>query len=165
MSIDFDFLSFFGFILTQIFVPVYVFRMNAAMTEYHRKNLPDIYGAVWLPRRQVKNNYVDWQATSQLLFLTASQELMCLIGDDDDTVLGASASYFNEQSHHALANTPFSQLMAKQQQQRQINQLTSGATSGLLNKSSTKEVSGRCMGFYWRERGVEPGSVVYLRIN
>lgn len=100
-----------------------------------------------MPRKVQRNNYSDWQAASQLVFLTRQQELMCFVSDADEEVLGASMAHLQSyQSSH----TPFGAFMvASQQNQRagkfQQAPLMNGSAGGalLLKKSTAKEVSER----------------------
>lgn len=107
--------------------------------------MPNIFGAIWVPRKVQRSKYSDWQATSQLIFLTERQELMCFVSDADEEVLGASMAHL--QGYQSLPQTPFSAMMAKQQQQHQnqrqqgVAMMNGSAGALLMKKSSAKEVS------------------------
>lgn len=121
---------------------VFIFPPNCPISVYGRKNIPDIYDAVWVPRKVPRNNYSDWQATSQLIFLTKQQELMCFVSDADEEILGASMAHL--QGLQALPQTPFGAMLAQQQKAGHSQQgtLMNGSVGALLLKKSTaKEVS------------------------
>lgn len=106
--------------------------------------MPDVQAAIWVPRKVQRTNYSDWQASSQLIFLTKSQELMCFVSDADEEVLGASMAHL--QSYQSLPQTPFGAMLVKQQQQHsgrnQQGTLMNGSGGALLSrKSGAKEVS------------------------
>lgn len=92
---------------------LFIFHPNPAMTIHHQKNMPGIYGAVWSPRDNPRDQSVrvNWQAMSQLLFLTHDQEICCLKlpGDDDYS----NAAPFMEISNGFTTNTPFAAMIAQ----------------------------------------------------
>lgn len=92
---------------------LFIFHPSPAMTIHHQKNMPGIYGAIWSPRDSPKAQTVNvnWQATSQLLFLTRSQEICCLKlpGEEDY----GDAAPFMEVSNGFTTNTPFAALIAQ----------------------------------------------------
>lgn len=95
-----------------------------------------------MPRKVQRTNYSDWQASSQLIFLTKQQELMCFVSDADEEVLGASMAHL--QGYQSMAQTPFGAMLQKQslRQQQQHGVGMNGQGGALLmKKSSAKEVS------------------------
>ena len=84
-----------------------------ARTIHHQKNMPNIYGAIWVPRENPTKQFIDvnWQATSQLLFLNHKQEVCCLKmpGDEDD----GNIAPFMEISNSFTTNTPFAAMIAQ----------------------------------------------------
>lgn len=131
---------------------MFVFPPNCPIPVYGRKKMPNVYGAIWVPRKVQRTNYSDWQAGSQLVFLTEDQELMCFVSDVDEDVLGASMAHL--QGYQSLPQTPFGAMWAKQQiMQQQQGTLMNGGGALLLKKSSAKEVSGANYCVLWRDAG------------
>lgn len=101
--------------------------------------MPSTYGAIWVPRKVQRSNYSDWQANSQLVFLTKQQELLCFVSDADEEALGGSMNHFL-QSYQS--QTPFGSMLARQRQVGQQTKAMNGTGGALLLKKSTaKEVS------------------------
>lgn len=92
---------------------LFVFHPSPAITIHHQKNIPEIYGAVWVPREvpKAQSVNVNWQAASQLLFLNDNQEICSfkLPGDDDY----GNAAPFMEMSNGFTSNTPFAAMIAQ----------------------------------------------------
>lgn len=95
---------------------MYVFLPNVPYTLYQRKNLPAIHGAAWIPRRYPKSHTLnlDWQARSQLYFLSTNQEILQLVSDADVESLSASAAYLQQGAVAPTVYTPFGAMVAKQ---------------------------------------------------
>lgn len=102
--------------------------------------MPGTYGAIWVPRKVQRSNYSDWQANSQLVFLTKQQELLCFVSDVDEEVLGGSMNHFL-QSYQS--QTPFGSMLAMQRHQggQQTKAMNGAGGPLLLKKSTAKEVS------------------------
>lgn len=122
---------------------LYIFLPNIPMPLYHRKNLPPVFGAAWIPRRFPKSQSlsVDWQAVSQLYFLNHNQELLHLVSDSDEESLGPVV-YMNDVIGNGLPNTPFAAMLAKQHAGSGVQ---AGATNnagriGVAGKNSIKEI-------------------------
>lgn len=70
---------------------LFVIHPSPTMTVFQQKNLPDIYDAIWVPRDNPRTQTVavNWQAISQLLFLTQRQEI-CVLSmqsfEDDEII-------------------------------------------------------------------------------
>lgn len=96
------------------FNELFIFNLSPYLVLHRQKNIPDIYGAIWIPREfpKQKSLSVNWQAKSQLFFLNHNQELckMKLPDDDDYDASAAVMEITNEFSN----NTPFAAIMAKQ---------------------------------------------------
>lgn len=93
---------------------LFIFNPSPAMTLHSQMNIPEIYGAIWVPRATPKAQTlnVNWQATSQLLFLTKSQEVCCFkLPYDDDYGHGATLTYL---SNGFKSHTPFAAMMAQE---------------------------------------------------
>uniref|UniRef100_A0A182ILP5 WD repeat-containing protein 75 second beta-propeller domain-containing protein n=1 Tax=Anopheles atroparvus TaxID=41427 RepID=A0A182ILP5_ANOAO len=132
---------------------LYVFLPNIPMPLYHRINMPKVFGAVWVPRRYPSSQSfnVDWQATSQLFFLNAKQELQQLVSDNDEELLGPVDSddeetlVANEYLHDMSVGfkTPFAAMLAKQaigsKLQRSAEQ-RSGISIGFERKSVLRDI-------------------------
>lgn len=122
---------------------VYIFFPNTPIPLYHRRDLPNIYDAVWIPRQDPKATSLslDWQANSQLFFLTDKQELVSLVSRNDDDSLTPMVTFLSE-ANTVNNYTPFGAMIAKQMQQK----VRSGAGNsalpiGILGKSNVNEVS------------------------
>jgi NET1-associated nuclear protein 1 (U3 small nucleolar RNA-associated protein 17) len=94
---------------------LYVIQPSPAMTIFHRKNLPDIHGAIWVPHDKPRPQAVavNWQAISKLLFLTEYQEICALSAnaqEEDDDVI--EIPYF-EEINQFTASTPFAAMISK----------------------------------------------------
>lgn len=108
---------------------LFVFHPSPALTIHHQKNIPDIYDAVWLPREvpKAQSVNVNWQATSQLLFLNKHQEICSFISPGDD-------DYSNnvpvmEFTNGFTSNTPFAAMIAQK-----INDETVKDASGMTKR-------------------------------
>lgn len=92
---------------------LFVFHPSPALTIHHQKNIPDIYSAIWVPLETPKAQSVNvnWQATSQLLFLNSKQEICSfkMPGDDDY----GNAAPFMDMSNGFTTNTPFAAMIAQ----------------------------------------------------
>uniref|UniRef100_A0A1Q3EX18 WD repeat-containing protein 75 second beta-propeller domain-containing protein n=1 Tax=Culex tarsalis TaxID=7177 RepID=A0A1Q3EX18_CULTA len=122
---------------------LFVFLPNIPMPLYHRKNLPAVYGAAWIPRRYPKSQSlnVDWQAISQLYFLNRNQELLHLVSDSDEESLGPVV-YMNEAMAGGLPNTPFAAMLAKQSTTSAANGGERVGVIGVAGKSGIREIVG-----------------------
>lgn len=117
-------------------------------TLYQRKNMPAIHGAAWIPRRYPKTQTLnlDWQATSQLYFLSTAQEILQLVTDSDVESLSSCAGYLQD-GQAPVAYTPFGAMIAKQihnaTSKAAANRLPAGTMAmGRNGKSTVKEVRG-----------------------
>lgn len=123
---------------------MFVFPPNCPIPVYSRTSMPPIYGAIWVPRNWPRSNYSDWQASSQLMFLTKQQELMCFVSDTDEEVLGKTMAHMQGSHPLSITQKPFGSVMSRHgkgaySQTPLVN--GSGGGSWLLKKSSVKEVS------------------------
>lgn len=114
---------------------LFVFHPSPALTIHHQKKIPDVYGAIWVlrenPRHQSIN--VNWQATSQLLFLNDRQEICRLqVPGDEET---SSTSPFMEIKNAFAVNTPFSAMIA-QKTTDEVSMNSGEMMKGLLYGSS-----------------------------
>lgn len=95
------------------FNELFIVHPTPALTIHHQKNLPDIYGAIWVPREnpRIQSVTVNWQAKSQLLFLTENQEICCLKlpGEEDY----GNIAPFMDFTNGFTANTPFAAMIAQ----------------------------------------------------
>ena len=93
---------------------LFIFHPSPVLTIHHQKKMPNVYGAIWVaretPRKQSIN--VNWQAASQLLFLTEHQEVCALQtpGDDDFANI---AAFMEITSNVTTINTPFAAMIAQ----------------------------------------------------
>lgn len=122
---------------------MYIFQPNVPMPLYHQKNLPNVYGAVWIPRRFSKQTSLnlDWQSISQLYFLSENQELLYLAADDDIDGIATSVAL---PSDNPQPVTPFGSILHKQLSGNILqNQFGSDSFSsfGLTQNLAVKEVS------------------------
>lgn len=95
------------------FNELFIFNLWPYLMLHRQKNIPDIYGAIWIPREfpKQKSLNVNWQAKSQLFFLNHNQELCKMkLPDDDD--YDASTPHM-EITNELINSTPFAALMAK----------------------------------------------------
>lgn len=92
---------------------LFIVHPSPARTIQHQKNLSNIYGSIWIPRENPKEQFVDvnWQATSQLLFLNHKQEICCLENPGEEE--NGNATPFMEFTNGFTSNTPFSAMIAQ----------------------------------------------------
>ncbi|XP_061398990.1 WD repeat-containing protein 75 [Musca vetustissima] len=59
---------------------LHIFQPNVPLPIYQRRNMPQLYGMAWIPRRYPKQRSLnlDWQAQSTLYFLTEDQKIIYL---------------------------------------------------------------------------------------
>lgn len=92
---------------------LFIIHPNPVLTIHQQKNVPDIYGAIWVPRDnpRVQSVNVNWQAKSQLIFLNHRQEVCCfkIPGDEEFE----NAAPFMELSNDFTTNTPFAAMIAQ----------------------------------------------------
>ena len=92
---------------------LFILHPNPALTIHHQRNVPEIYGAIWVPREvpRAQSVNVNWQATSQLLILTHQQKVCTfkIPGDDDY----GNAVPFLEVSNGFATSTPFAAIIAQ----------------------------------------------------
>lgn len=92
---------------------LFVFHPSPALTIHHQKNIPDVYGAIWVPLENPKSQTVNvnWQATSQLMFLNNKQEICSfkMPGDEDY----GNAAPFMDMTNGYTTNTPFAAMIAQ----------------------------------------------------
>uniref|UniRef100_A0A1B0DFN8 WD repeat-containing protein 75 second beta-propeller domain-containing protein n=1 Tax=Phlebotomus papatasi TaxID=29031 RepID=A0A1B0DFN8_PHLPP len=122
---------------------LYIFFPNTPIPLYHRRDLPNIYDAVWIPRQDPKATSLslDWQANSQLFFLTDKQELVSLVSRNDDDGLTPMVTFLSE-ANTVNNYTPFGAMIAKQMQQKVRSGTGNTALPiGILGKSNVNEVS------------------------
>lgn len=94
-----------------------------------------------MPRRYPKSSSVtiDWQATSQLFFLSAKQELLYLSASAEDDEVMSAASLGDLQKVNSF--TPFGAMIAKQVQNATAKSTANNSLSiGVPGKSSVQEV-------------------------
>lgn len=113
-----------------------MFHPNAPLPVYSRANLPDIFGFCWVPKLHPKarSTMTDWQARSQLYFLSTKQEMLTLINEKDkSTEETATIHGIPEQN-----KTPFGALIAE----RIINSVSyeKSKSANSYPQSNTKEV-------------------------
>ena len=121
---------------------LFVFLPNIPMPLYHRKSMPNIHGAAWVPRRYPKpcSLVLDWQASSQLYFLGINQELYQLVSIEDEEMFGPVAAYLNEVNRTSIPNTGFAAMLNNRSTNvTEVTRLPSKI--GIPGKSSVQEVS------------------------
>jgi NET1-associated nuclear protein 1 (U3 small nucleolar RNA-associated protein 17) len=107
------------------FHELFIFSLWPYLVLHRQKNMPEIYGAIWIPREfpTSKSLNVNWQASSQLLFLNHNQEL-CRIRTPEDDDFKSTTPYL-ETTNEPTSNTPFAAMIAKK-----------------INDETTKDVNG-----------------------
>ncbi|XP_055681424.1 WD repeat-containing protein 75 isoform X2 [Lutzomyia longipalpis] len=124
---------------------LFVFLPSSPIPIYHKRDMPGVYDALWVPRQDPKSTSlsIDWQSQSQLFFLTHEQELLCLgLRNDDDDLLPMVT--FLSEADTVSNYTPFGAMIAKQMQER--SQFLSNVASemhhstGILGKSKVNEL-------------------------
>lgn len=123
---------------------LFVFHPSPALTIHHQKYIPDIYGAIWVPREvpKAQSVTVNWQATSQLLFLNKHQEICSFTSPGDDDF--SNNVPVMEFTNGFTSNTPFAAMIA----QKTIDETTkdsSGITKRIAvsGTGAVKDVSDR----------------------
>ncbi|XP_059616910.1 WD repeat-containing protein 75 [Phlebotomus argentipes] len=119
---------------------LYVFLPNTPLPLYHRRDLPNIYDAVWIPRRDPRSTSlnIDWQANSQLFFLTEQQQLLQMVAQNDEDDLSPMVTFLSE-ANTVHNYTPFGAMIAKQMQQKAQHGGVALPT-GILGKSDVNEL-------------------------
>ncbi|GAB0089207.1 WD repeat-containing protein 75 [Sergentomyia squamirostris] len=121
---------------------LYVFLPNTPIPLYHRHDLPGIHDAIWIPRQDPKATSlnVDWQASSQLFFLSDRQELLHLTSESAEE----ESPMMTFLSEAGIVNnyTPFGAMIAKQVQQKVPGGRPAGTLlpAGILGKSNVNEL-------------------------
>lgn len=130
------------------FDELFIIHPSPPMTIFHQKNMPKIYSAIWVeqenPRRQSLN--VNWQATSQLLFLTEDQEICCLSSPNEEEIIDLSP--FMTDINLYSTTTPLAALLTrkdtrKDAQDISIQQIIMNS-SGVVKEVSFKDIFNRC---------------------
>lgn len=95
------------------FNELFVFSLWPYLVLHRQKNMPEIYGAAWIPREfpKSKSLNVNWQAASQLLFLNQNHEL-CKVRLPEDDDFHSTMPYL-EITNELTSNTPFAAIIAK----------------------------------------------------
>ncbi|ALC40359.1 CG12050 [Drosophila busckii] len=98
---------------------LHVFQPNVPLPVYQRRQLPKLFGLVWLPRRQPKQSSinVDWQAQSTLHMLTEDKEIVYLATPGQSTTDDAPApiSFAQPAQEQLQQYATFGSFVAKQQ--------------------------------------------------
>lgn len=92
---------------------LFIFHPSPALTIHHQKNVPDIFGAIWVPRNNPRDQSVtvNWQAVSQLLFLNQNQEICCLKLPGEENY--GNTATFIDFTNGFTTNTPFAAMIAQ----------------------------------------------------
>lgn len=121
-----------------------VFHINSPLPLYNNKNMPDIFEMTWVPRKypKARGNSNDWQAASQLYFLSTKQELLYMDHEKETNIY--SAMYLNNfEGVQAQYDTPFASMIAQHIRNKAEVEVETWDSNklGLNNVTAVKEVN------------------------
>ena len=103
---------------------LFVIHPSPPMTIFHQKNMPKICSTIWVPQENPRRQSlsVNWQAASQLLFLTEDQEICCLSSPNEEEIIDLTPfmSDINEYS----TTTPLAAMLTRKDTRNQARDIS-----------------------------------------
>ncbi|KAI8125741.1 WD repeat-containing protein 75 [Lucilia cuprina] len=101
---------------------LHLFQPNVPLPIYQRRNIPNVYGIAWIPRRYPKQRSInlDWQAHSTLYFLNEEQEIVYLSSPNDNKQFDTPAPIvFDNAAKESIHYTTFGTYATKAVNEKQ----------------------------------------------
>ncbi|XP_065358033.1 WD repeat-containing protein 75 [Calliphora vicina] len=88
---------------------LHLFQPNVPLPIYQRRNVPNVYGIAWIPRRYPKQRSInlDWQAQSTLYFLNENQQIIYLSSPNEQHSDVAAPIAFDNAATDSINYTTF----------------------------------------------------------
>lgn len=120
---------------------LHLFQPNVPLPIYQRRNLPNLFGIAWIPRRYPKQRSInlDWQAQSTLYFLTENQEIIFLSSPNEPQSDVPASITFDNVATDSIRYSTFGTYATKNVTDKQSSSRSSGPlVLGNSNKTAVK---------------------------